>query len=84
MNLIAYENIFDVITDSPEEASELQTRSDLMIAIRDIIEKESWTLVQTAQTLGLTQSRVSDFKKGKIETFSIELLRKIIQSYFLK
>ena len=30
-------NIFDVITDNKSEASRLETRSDLMITIREII-----------------------------------------------
>jgi len=74
MSSIVVKNIFDVVTDSPEEASELQTRSDLMIAIRDIIDEQGWTQVEAAEKLGLTQPRVSDLKKGKIEKFSIDLL----------
>ena len=74
MGSILVKNIFDVVADSPEEASELQTRSDLMIAIRDIIDEQSWTQVEAAEKLGLTQPRVSDLKKGKIEKFSIDLL----------
>jgi len=31
MSSMAYANLFEVITDNAEEASELQTRSDLMI-----------------------------------------------------
>ena len=34
---LEYENIFDAVTEDKDEASELQTRSDLMIALRDII-----------------------------------------------
>lgn len=56
------------------EASELQTRSDLMIAIRDIIEAKGWTQVQAAKHLGLTQPRVSDLVNGRIEKFSIDKL----------
>ncbi len=33
---LAYDNIFDAITDDEVAASELQTRSDLMIVIRHI------------------------------------------------
>jgi len=74
MSSIVYKNIFDAVADSPEEASELQTRSDLMIAIRDIIDEQNWTQVEAGEKLGLTQPRVSDLKKGKIEKFSIDLL----------
>ncbi|SGZ16306.1 hypothetical protein [Moritella viscosa] len=34
---LEFNNIFDVITDNKSEASRLETRSDLMITIREII-----------------------------------------------
>ncbi|VAW65887.1 Helix-turn-helix motif [hydrothermal vent metagenome] len=74
MGSIVYKNIFDAVTDSPEASSELQTRSDLMIVIRDIINEQSWTQAEAAKELGLTQPRISDLKKGKLEKFSIDLL----------
>lgn len=74
MASVKFDNIFDAVTDSPEEASELQTRGDLMISIRDIIDDKGWTQKEAAKALGLTQPRVSDLKNGKIEKFSIDLL----------
>jgi len=74
MSSIAFQNIFDAVTDNTEEASELQTRSDLMIVIRDIIDEQNLTQKEAAEKLGLTQPRVSDLKNGKIEKFSIDLL----------
>jgi predicted XRE-type DNA-binding protein len=74
MNSIVFQSIFDAVTDSPQEASELETRGDLMISIRDIINDKEWTQKEAAEILGLTQPRVSDLKNGKIEKFSIDLL----------
>jgi len=74
MATIGFDNIFDVVTKSSEEASELQTRADLMIVLRDIIDEHGWTQAQAAKHLGLTQPRVSDLKNGKIRKFSIDLL----------
>ena len=74
MSAIKYTNIFDAVTDDQAEANELQTRSDLMIVIRDIIDANEWTQAEAAERLGLTQPRVSDLKRGKIEKFSIDLL----------
>ena len=74
MGSIAYKNIFDAVTESAEKASELQTRADLMIVIRDTIDEYSWTQKEAAKELGLPQPRVSDLKNGKIEKFSIDLL----------
>ncbi|MFT6101382.1 MAG: putative XRE-type DNA-binding protein [Arenicella sp.] len=74
MTSIKFDNIFEAISDSPEEASELQTRGDLMISLRDIIDDKNWSQKEAAEALGLTQPRVSDLKNGKIEKFSIDLL----------
>ena len=74
MSALILNNIFDAVTDNPEEASELQTRSDLMIAIRAIVEEKGWKQAEAAEHLGLTQPRVSDLLNGKIEKFSIDLL----------
>jgi len=74
MKSIAFNNIFEAITDDKAEASELQTRSDLMIVLRDIIDDHGWPQKEAAKHLGLTQPRVSDLKNGKLEKFSIDLL----------
>jgi predicted XRE-type DNA-binding protein len=74
MATVAFDNIFDAVTDNADEALELQTRADLMIVLRDIINERNWTQTEAAKQLGLTQPRVSDLKNGKIRKFSIDLL----------
>jgi predicted XRE-type DNA-binding protein len=74
MSSIRYNNIFDAITDNQEEANELQTRADLMLVIRDIVNDNNWKQGEAAERMALTQPRVSDLLNGKIEKFSIDLL----------
>ena len=74
MPSIAYNNIFDAVTESKEEANELQTRADLMIVIREIVLDNNWKQVEVAAHIGLAQPRVSDLLNGKVEKFSIDLL----------
>lgn len=71
---LEFNNIFDVVAESGSEASELQTRSDLMIAIRDIITAKQWSQSVAAEQMGLTQPRVSDLVNGRIDKFSIDKL----------
>ena len=71
---LEYDNIFDAITDDKAQASELQTRSDLMIAIRDIIDANGWSQAVAAEHMGINQPRVSDLVNGRIEKFSIDKL----------
>ena len=74
MTSIKYTNVFDAVTDNPEEASELQTRADLMSVIRDIVQDNNWKQAEAATRMGLTQPRVSNLLNGKIDNFSIDLL----------
>ncbi len=78
MNSIAVDNIFSVVARNKTEAVELKACSDLMIAIRDIIDDKGWNLKEAAKYLGLTQSRIIDLKNGKIEKFSFDLLVKCL------
>ncbi|NQZ07267.1 MAG: XRE family transcriptional regulator [Algicola sp.] len=71
---LKFDNIFDAVTDNKAQASEFQTRSDLMIAIRDIITAKEWSQNEAAEHMGLTQPRVSDLVNGHIEKFSIDKL----------
>ena len=59
---------------SPEEAENLQVRSDLMIHLTKIIESRGLTQAAAAKLLGVTQPRVSDLMRGKIDRFSIDTL----------
>ena len=69
---LEYSNIFDAITEDKAEASELQTRSDLMIVIRDIINAKNWSQADAGVKIGITQPRESDMVNGRIENFSID------------
>ncbi|HSK75382.1 MAG TPA: helix-turn-helix transcriptional regulator [Thermoanaerobaculia bacterium] len=57
-----------------EEAEHLRVRSDLMIAVRRIIEERSLTQAQAAELFGVTQPRISNLVRGKIDLFSIDTL----------
>ena len=67
-------NVFEDIGFSPEEAENLKIRAVLMVSIRQIIEDAGITQAQAAEAFGVTQPRVSDLVRGKIELFSIDTL----------
>lgn len=62
-------SIFDVVTDDKEEANALQTRANLMIAIRDIFNDSGLGKSEFAEKIGLTQSQTSSLLNGHIEKF---------------
>jgi predicted XRE-type DNA-binding protein len=67
-------SVFEDLGFSKEEAENLKVRSTLMTIIRAIIEEEGLTQARAAKLLGVTQPRISDLVRGKIELFSIDAL----------
>jgi predicted XRE-type DNA-binding protein len=56
------------------EARSLQLRADLMIALRSRFERLGWNQTQAARALGVTQPRISDLFRGKLDRFSVDAL----------
>jgi predicted XRE-type DNA-binding protein len=66
------DNVFEDLGFPKPEAENLRIRSLLMGAIRDLIAREGLTQTQAAEIFGVTQPRVSDLVRGRIERFSID------------
>lgn len=71
-------NVFVDLGFTAEESAVLTMRAELMVNLRQIIEKKHWTQVEAAQHLGISQSRVSDLVRGKWEKFSLDMLVNLI------
>ncbi len=67
-------NVFRDLGFSPEEAANLKLRADLMIELGRRIDARGLTQKQAAKLLGVSQPRVSDLVRGKINLFSIDML----------
>ncbi len=67
-------NVFRDLGFSAEEATHLKIRSDLMIRLTKLIETRGLTQAAAAKLLGVTQPRISDLTRGKIDRFSIDTL----------
>jgi predicted XRE-type DNA-binding protein len=69
-----FENVWDALADSPEEAANLTLRSDLMMKIEAIVKKNGWTQAEAARRCGVTQPRINDLLRGRISRFSLDAL----------
>jgi len=49
-------------------------RAQLSMGLEQWLEKSRMTQAEAAKVLGITQARVSDLKRGKIDRFSMDLL----------
>lgn len=67
-------NVFRDLGFSNAEAENLRIRSELMVRLRKVIESEGLTQARAARLLGVSQPRVSDLIRGRIELFSIDML----------
>ena len=56
------------------QAENLKLRSDLMIALSKMIKARRLTQAKAAVLFGVTQPRVSDLIRGKIDRFSVDTL----------
>ncbi len=67
-------NVFRDLGFSREEAENLKMRTDLMIQLSKLIHARRLTQADAADLFGVTQPRVSDLVRGKIDRFSIDTL----------
>ncbi|WP_191555616.1 helix-turn-helix domain-containing protein [Brevundimonas aurantiaca] len=69
-----FPSVWDAISETPAEAENMKLRASLMRALKDHIERESLSQLQAAKLFGVTQPRVSDLVRGKIDVFSLDTL----------
>lgn len=74
MRVKRYESVWDAIETTPQAAASMRARSELMIELAEQIRRSGWTQRDAAAQLGVTQPRVSDLVRGRIELFSLDML----------
>jgi predicted XRE-type DNA-binding protein len=65
---------WDAIEGTPTQAENMRLRSSLMIALKAHIAREGLSQSQAAKVLSVTQPRVSDLMRGKIDLFGFDSL----------
>lgn len=69
-----FTSIWDAIEDTPEEAENMKLRSSLMLALKNHLLRNNISQTEAARLFGVTQPRVSDLMRGKINLFSLDAL----------
>ena len=70
----SFASVWDAIEDTPEEAENTKLRSSLMIALKAHMERVGLSQSEAAKIFGVTQPRVSDLVRGKINLFGLDAL----------
>jgi predicted XRE-type DNA-binding protein len=73
-----FANVWDAIEETPAQAENMKLRSVLMMALKDHIARAELSQSEAAKLLGVTQPRISDLKRGKIELFGLDTLVNMI------
>ena len=69
-----FESVWDAIEDTAQEAENMKLRSALMAQLREHIVRAGLTQAQAAELFGVTQPRISDLMRGKINLFALDAL----------
>lgn len=67
-------NVFRDLGFPRDEAEHLLVRTDLMIQVQKLIASRRFKQNEAAKILGITQPRVSDLLRGRIDLFSTDAL----------
>lgn len=69
-----FTDVWEALEDTPEEAASMRLRAQLMIEVQRFVAGAGLSQTAAARRLGLTQPRLSDLMRGRIEKFSLDAL----------
>jgi predicted XRE-type DNA-binding protein len=73
-----FASVWDAIEDDPAQRENMKVRSAMMTVLTDFIVAEGMTQAQAAEKFGVSQPRISDLMRGKINLFAIDTLVNMI------
>lgn len=69
-----FASAWDALEDTSAEAENMKLRSKLMMALEERLTRNGINQAAAAKLLGVTQPRVSDLMRGKINLFGLDAL----------
>lgn len=75
-----FDSVWDAVEDSRGKAENMKLRSELMILIHQYVEALGLSQQEASKRLGITQPRLSDLMRGRIDKFSLDKLVNILAS----
>lgn len=77
-------NVFRDVGFPPDEAHNLLLRAELMMRVERFVKEHGLTQAAAAKALGVTQPRLNQLLKGKIELFSLDALVRMLANAGLR
>ena len=72
-----YDSVWQALAKDEAEAETMRLRADLLIALRDRVAAWKLTQAEAAKRLGISQPRLNDLLKGRIENFRLDMLTRL-------
>lgn len=69
-----FDSVWDAIEDTPQAAANMRARSQILMAIEHEVRGWNLTQAKAAERLSVTQPRLNDLLRGKIDKFSLDAL----------
>ncbi len=69
-----FSDVFDALSDTPQEAANLRARAELARALSALVAAKGWTQAEAARRCGVAQPRMNDLLRGRISRFSLDAL----------
>jgi len=69
-----FTSVWDALEETPAQAENMKLRALLMHSLRQHIERKQLSQAEAAKLFGVTQPRISDLMRGKIDLFAIDTL----------
>lgn len=70
----SFANVWDAIEDDRSVAANMTMKSDLLIALQQRVASWKVTQAQAARRLEITQPRLNDLLRNRINKFSLDML----------
>ena len=74
MEVQTFDDVWDAIEDTPQAAASMRLRSKLLIVIEQEVQSWGFTQAKAAEKLSVTQPRLNDLLRGKVDKFSLDAL----------
>ena len=84
MSKKTFNSVWDALENTAGEAANLRARADLMLALRELVERKGWTQAEAARRCGVTQPRINDLLRGRISKFSLDALVNMVAAVGLR
>jgi len=78
-----FASVWDAIEDSREVAASLKLKAEVASAVIDEIRRRRLTQGRAAALCGVTQPRISDLMRGRLDLFSLDALIDLGESFGL-